>query len=99
MITTEASKICKAWDGIAVNFARYVILTAKWVLAKTVLRLAGLKPGMHFLAAASGSGALEEKQRNQVGQILDEKIREHSGWQEPAILEVAVNIGIREKVK
>jgi ubiquinone/menaquinone biosynthesis C-methylase UbiE len=58
MITTEASKIRKAWDGIAVNFDRYVTPTANWVLAKTALRLAGLKPGMHFLDVASGSGAL-----------------------------------------
>lgn len=58
MITTEASKICKAWDDIAVNFDRYVTPTANWDLAKTALRLAGLKPGMHFLDVASGSGAL-----------------------------------------
>jgi len=58
MITIEASKIRKAWDGIAVNFDRYVTPTANWVLAKTALRLSGLKPGMHFLDVASGSGAL-----------------------------------------
>lgn len=58
MITTEASKIRKAWDDIAVNFDRYVTPTANWALAKTALRLAGLKPGMHFLDVASGSGAL-----------------------------------------
>jgi ubiquinone/menaquinone biosynthesis C-methylase UbiE len=58
MTTTEASKIRKAWDGVAVNFDRYVTPTANWVLAKTALRLVGLKPGMHFLDVASGSGAL-----------------------------------------
>lgn len=58
MITTEALKIRRAWDGIAVNFDRYVTPTANWALAKTVLGHAGLKPGMHFLDVASGSGAL-----------------------------------------
>ncbi len=42
---------------------------------------------------------LDDEQRNQVGQILEERVREHSGGQELAILEVAVNIGIGEKVK
>ena len=54
----EISTVRNAWDGIAVNFDRYVTPTANWVLAKTVLRLAGLKPGMEFLDVASGSGAL-----------------------------------------
>jgi ubiquinone/menaquinone biosynthesis C-methylase UbiE len=58
MISTEALKISKAWDGIAINFDRYVTPTANWTLAKTALRLAGLRPGMHFLDVASGSGAL-----------------------------------------
>jgi ubiquinone/menaquinone biosynthesis C-methylase UbiE len=58
MITIEESKIRKAWDGIAVNFDRYVTPTANWDLGKTALRLSGLKPGMHFLDVASGSGAL-----------------------------------------
>lgn len=58
MITTETSMIRKAWDSIAVNFDRYVTPTANWALAKTALRLAGLKPGRHFLDVASGSGAL-----------------------------------------
>lgn len=58
MITTEASKIRTEWDDIAVNFDRYVTPTANWFLAKTALRLAGLKPGMDFLDVASGSGAL-----------------------------------------
>lgn len=58
MITTEASMIRSAWDGIAINFDRYVTPTANWALAKTALHLAGLKPGMHFLDVASGSGAL-----------------------------------------
>lgn len=54
----EISTVRHAWDHIAVNFDRYVTPTANWVLAKTVLRLAGLKPGMEFLDVASGSGAL-----------------------------------------
>ncbi len=54
----EISAVRNAWDGIAVNFDRYVTPTANWVLAKTVLRLAGLKSGMDFLDVASGSGAL-----------------------------------------
>jgi len=58
MYTKEASKIRKAWDGIAVNFDRYVTPTANWDWAKTALCLAGLEPGMHFLDVASGSGAL-----------------------------------------
>ena len=58
MITTEPSMIRKAWDGIAVNFDRYVTPTANWALAKTALRLAGLKPDMHLLDVASGSGGL-----------------------------------------
>ena len=58
MFTTEALKIRKAWDDIAVNFDKYVTPTANWRLAKTVLRLAGLEPGMDFLDVASGSGAL-----------------------------------------
>ena len=58
MISTEQSMIRKAWDDVAVNFDRYVTPTANWALAKTALRLAGLKPGMHFLDIASGSGAL-----------------------------------------
>lgn len=58
MFTTEPSLIREAWDGIAVNFDRYVTPTANWALAKTALRLAGLEPGMHFLDVASGSGAL-----------------------------------------
>jgi ubiquinone/menaquinone biosynthesis C-methylase UbiE len=58
MNTAEPSMIRKAWDGIAVNFDRYVTPTANWALAKTALHLAGLKPGMHFLDVASGSGAL-----------------------------------------
>lgn len=58
MVTTEQLRIRDAWDGIAVNFDKYVTPTSNWALAKTVLRLAGLKPGMHFLDVASGSGAL-----------------------------------------
>src|SRR3546814_9845484 len=58
MITTATSKTREAWDGIAVNFDRYVTPTANWALAKTALRLACLKPGMQFLDVASGSGAL-----------------------------------------
>ncbi|MCG2461505.1 methyltransferase domain-containing protein [Flavobacteriaceae bacterium F89] len=58
MISTEASKISKAWDGIAINFDRYVTPTANWILAKTAISLAGLRSGMHFLDVASGSGAL-----------------------------------------
>ncbi len=58
MLTTEASKIRNAWDGIAVNYDRYVTPTANWDLAKTALCLAGLKPDMHLLDVASGSGAL-----------------------------------------
>ncbi|NND33433.1 MAG: methyltransferase domain-containing protein [Saprospiraceae bacterium] len=58
MITTEISNIRKAWDGIAVNFDRYVTPTANWVLAKTALHFAGLNPGRQFLDVASGSGAL-----------------------------------------
>jgi ubiquinone/menaquinone biosynthesis C-methylase UbiE len=58
MISTETSTIRKAWDGIAVNFDRYVTPTSNWALAKTALRLAGLRPGMYFLDVASGSGAL-----------------------------------------
>lgn len=58
MITAETSKIREAWDSIAFNFDRYVTPTANWALAKTALGLAGLKPGMHFLDVASGSGAL-----------------------------------------
>lgn len=58
MNTTETSEIRRAWDSIAINFDRYVTPTSNWVLGKTALRLAGLKPGMHFLDVASGSGAL-----------------------------------------
>lgn len=58
MDTAEISKIRKAWDDIAVNFDRYITPAANWALAKTTLHLAGLKPGMHFLDVASGSGAL-----------------------------------------
>ncbi len=58
MITTEALQIRTSWDAIAVNFDRYVTPTANWLLAKTVLGLAGLKAGMDFLDVASGSGAL-----------------------------------------
>ena len=42
---------------------------------------------------------LDNHQRNQVVQILEERIRERSGEREPAILKVAVNIGTGEKVK
>ena len=58
MNTIETSEIRKAWDSIAVNFDKYVTPASNWVLAKTALRLAGLKPGMNFLDVASGSGAL-----------------------------------------
>jgi ubiquinone/menaquinone biosynthesis C-methylase UbiE len=58
MITVDTTMIRDAWDSIAINFDRYVTPTANWALAKTALRLAGLKPGMHFLDVASGSGAL-----------------------------------------
>ena len=58
MVMREISTVRHAWDDIAVNFDRYVTPTANWDLAKTALRLAGLKPGMEFLDVASGSGAL-----------------------------------------
>jgi ubiquinone/menaquinone biosynthesis C-methylase UbiE len=42
---------------------------------------------------------LDDRQKNQVVQILEERIRERTGGQAPGLLEVAVNIGIGEKVK
>jgi hypothetical protein len=42
---------------------------------------------------------LDVAQRNQVRQILEEGLRERSAGLQPAILEVAVNIGIGTKVK
>lgn len=58
MMTTNISQTRESWDHIAVGYDRYVTPTDNWALPKTAIDLVGLKPGMHILDVASGSGAL-----------------------------------------
>lgn len=57
MTTKGHNKIREAWDSIATGFDEFVtpFTTA---LAEEALRHANLRPGMHFLDVAAGSGAL-----------------------------------------
>jgi ubiquinone/menaquinone biosynthesis C-methylase UbiE len=55
MITQQRTQ--DAWDDIAAGYDEFVTPT-HLSLAERALRLAGLRPGMHFLDVAAGTGAL-----------------------------------------
>lgn len=58
MSIQELTQIQENWNNIAEGYDKYVTPTGNWALPKEALKHAGLRPGMHFLDVASGSGAL-----------------------------------------
>lgn len=58
MSIAELSRTREAWDRIAPGYDHFVTPTDDWSLPVRALQAAGLKPDMHVLDVASGSGAL-----------------------------------------
>ena len=70
MITQEREQIRTAWDRLAAGYDKFVTPTSNRILAKDVLRRAGLRPGMRLLDVASGSGALSLTAANMGADVL-----------------------------